>query len=259
MRTWAVIMQKGGAGRTVLTVSLACHAAKQGLATLAINLDRQLSLDAWFKARLASRIPNDRLHVISANVGELPFLLQDAARQGVALVIIDAAPHARHGIIDICRLSDLVLMPVKPAVWDIIALRNTVEVLSLSRTNAYNTAVTTALDKAIAVLNCVDSRSSVADQALDALDSMGIRHICKTRIAERIEVRKAAAIGQGICEFASHGKSAAEFAELFTEIVQWHSVTARAQSALNFRAFEQEKQSVSAHDVNANAAPNYQQ
>jgi chromosome partitioning protein len=195
-------MQKGGVGRTVLTVSLACHAAIQGFTTLAINLDRQPPLHAWSKARLASKIPNDRLQVISANIGELPFLLQEAARQGVNLVIIDTAPYAKREIIDVCRLSEIVLMPVKPAVWNIVALRETVEVLSLSKTSAYGTAVTAALDKAVVVLNCVDSRTSEADQALEALDGLGVKYICKTRIGERIDVRKAAAIGQGVCEFA---------------------------------------------------------
>jgi chromosome partitioning protein len=229
MRTWAVIMQKGGVGRTVLTVSLACHAAKQGLATLAINLDRQPSLHAWFKARLASKVPNDCLQVIGASIGELRFLLQDAARQGVKLVIIDTPPQARREIIEVCRLSELVLMPVKPAAWDISALGETLEVLSLSRTSAYSTAIMTPVEKALAVLNCVDGRNSEAEQALQAFDGLGIRHICRTHIGERIEVRKAAAIGQGVCEFAPSGKSAAEFAELFNEIVQWHSTTAKPE------------------------------
>ncbi|MGA7324451.1 MAG: ParA family protein [Rhodomicrobium sp.] len=229
MRTWAVVMQKGGVGRTVLTVSLACHAAQQGITTLAINLDTQPPLCAWFKARLASKIPNDRLQVISANVRELPFLLQQAERQGVKLVIIDTTPHAKREIIEICRLSDIVLMPVKPAVWDIAALRETVEVLSLSKTSARGTATTAALDKAIVVLNCVDSRTSEAEQALKAFDGLGVKYICKTRIGERIEVRKAAAIGRGVCEFAPHGKTATEFAQLFNEIIQWHSATAKIQ------------------------------
>jgi chromosome partitioning protein len=238
MRIWSVIMQKGGVGRTVLTVSLACHAAKQGFTTLAINLDRQPPLHAWSKARLASNIPNDRLQVISANIGELPFLLQEAARQGVNLVIIDTAPYAKREIIDICRLSEIVLMPIKPAVWDIVALRETVEVLSLSKTSAYGTGA--ALDKAIVVLNCVDSRTSEADQALEALDGLGVKYICKTRIGERIDVRKAAAIGQGVCEFAPHGKTAAEFAALFNEIVQWHSATAMKRPEPSFSTIHQE-------------------
>ena len=137
MHIWAAIMQKGGAGRTVLTVNLACQAAKQGLTTLVINLDRQPPLHAWFQARLASEIPNDRLQVISASMGELPFLLEEAARQGVNLVIIDTAPHVKREIIEISRLSETVLMPVRPAVWDIAGLRETLEILSLSKTGAY--------------------------------------------------------------------------------------------------------------------------
>lgn len=233
MRIWAVVMRKGGVGRTVLTVSLACQAAKQGLTTLAINLDAQPPLHDWFNARLAANVPNDRLQVIGAKIGELPFLLGEAKRRGVKLAIIDTAPHAKREILDVCRLSELVLMPVKPAVWDIIALRETVEVLSLSKTSAYGTAVAGALDKAIVVLNCVDRRTGEVEQALKAFDGLGVRYICKTRIGERIEVRKAAAIGQGVCEFAPHGKAAAEFAALFNEIVQWHSVAANAWPRLS--------------------------
>jgi chromosome partitioning protein len=227
-------MRKGGTGRTVFTVSLACHAAKLGLTALAINFDTQPPLRAWFKARLASKVPNGRLQVLGANIGELPFLLQEAARQGVNLAIIDTAPYAGREIIEICRLSDLVLMPVKPAVWDIDALRETVEVLSLSNTSANGSFIASALDKAIVALNCVDNRNAEAGQAQKALRDMGVRYICKTRISERIEVRKAAALGQGVCEFAPHGKAAAEFAALFTEIIQWHSAAAPARSGPNF-------------------------
>jgi cellulose biosynthesis protein BcsQ len=148
---------------------------------------------------LGSKIPNDRLQVIGANIGELRFLLQEAARKGVNLVVIDTPPQGRREIIEVCRLSELVLMPLKPAVWDIIELGETLEALSLSRTSAYSTAITTPLDKAVAVLNCVDSRTSEVEQALEAFDGLGIRHICRTHIGERIEVRKAAAIGQGVC------------------------------------------------------------
>jgi chromosome partitioning protein len=234
MHIWAAIMQKGGAGRTALTVNLACHAAKQGFTTLVVNLDRQLPLHAWFQARLASEIPNDRLQVISASMGELPFLLEEAARQGVKLVIIDTARHAKREIIDISRLSEIVLMPVRPAVWDIAGLRETLEILSLSNTGAYATADIAALDKALVVLNCVTSRTGETRQTLDVLEGLRVKYICKTRIGERIEVRKAAAIGQGVCEFAPHGKTAAEFAGLFDEIVQWHSTAAKNQAEPGF-------------------------
>jgi len=227
-------MQKGGAGRTVLTVNLACHAAKQGFTALVINLDRQPPLHAWFQARLASEIPSDRLQVISASIGELPYLLEEAARQGVKLVIIDTAPHSKREIIEISRLSEIVLMPVRPAVWDIAGLCETLEILSLSKTGAYGTADMAARDKALVVLNCVNSSTSEAGQALIALNGLDVKYICKTRIGERIEVRKAAAIGQGVCEFAPHGKTAAEFAGLFNEIVEWHRTVAKKQTEPDF-------------------------
>jgi chromosome partitioning protein len=233
MRIWAVVMCKGGVGRTVLTVSLACQAAKQGLKTLAINLNAQPPLHAWFKTRLASTIPNDHLQVIGAKAGELPFLLNEARHQGIKLVLIDTVPCARGEIIDVCRLSELILMPVKPAAWDLLALHETAEILSSSRTSTYGAAAIGALEKAIVVLNCAGGRTREAEEALKALDGSGVKYICKTRIGERIEVRKAAEIGQGVCEFAPHGKAAAEFAALFHEIVQWHSLTAKPWPSAN--------------------------
>jgi chromosome partitioning protein len=240
MRIWAAIMQKGGAGRTVLAVNLACHAAQQGFTALVINVDRQPPLNAWFKARLASEIPNDRLQVMSASIGELPFLLEEAARQGVKLVIIDTAPHAKREIIEISRLCEIVLIPVRPAVWDIAGLRETLEILSLSNTGAYGTADMAALDKALVVLNCVNSRTGETAEALKALDGLGVKYVCKTRIGERIEVRRAAAAGQGVCEFAPHGKTAAEFAGLFNEIVQWQGPEAMEQAEPDFSVISPE-------------------
>jgi hypothetical protein len=93
------------------------------------------------------------------------------------------------------------------------------------------------------VLNCVTSRTGETGQALKALDGLGINYICKTRIGERIEVRKAAAAGQGVCEFSPHGKTAAEFAGLFNEIVQWHSTAATNQGEPRFSIMREETRS----------------
>jgi MinD-like ATPase involved in chromosome partitioning or flagellar assembly len=167
---------------------------------------------------------------MSANSGELPFLLEEAARQGVKLAIIDTTPHAKREIIEISRLCEILLMPVRPSAWDIAGLRETLEILSLSNTGASESADTAALDKALVVLNCVTSRTGEARQSLEALDDLGVKYICKARIGERIEVRKAAAAGQGVCDFSPHGKTAAEFAELFNEIIQWHSRATKKQA-----------------------------
>ena len=58
MKTVSVIAQKGGAGKTTLSLSLACAAAAEGLSAVVIDLDPQASAAIWSAVgRLAGLTP----------------------------------------------------------------------------------------------------------------------------------------------------------------------------------------------------------
>ena len=87
MRTIAVVSQKGGAGKTTLSVHLAVAAARAGYSVAVIDLDQQATAAQWADWR-----NDDTVAVVAAPHGRLLPTLEEARRSEVDLVIIDSPP-----------------------------------------------------------------------------------------------------------------------------------------------------------------------
>ncbi|HEX4077922.1 MAG TPA: ParA family protein [Rhizomicrobium sp.] len=87
MKTVAMLSQKGGTGKTTLTLHLAVAAEAAGRATVVIDLDPQASAAGWKDSRKA-----EAPAVISVPAARLPQALQAAQDGGADLVLIDTAP-----------------------------------------------------------------------------------------------------------------------------------------------------------------------
>src|SRR5215472_14085842 len=106
MKTVAVISQKGGSGKTTLSLHLAVEAEIAGRATAIIDLDPQSSAALWKDSREA-----EGPVVVSSQASRLEQVLEAAGKHGVALAIIDTAPHSESAALAAARASDLVLIP----------------------------------------------------------------------------------------------------------------------------------------------------
>jgi chromosome partitioning protein len=83
----AVIAQKGGTGKTTLTLALAVAAQLAGKVTAVIDLDPQATASNWSDRREA-----DSPVVVSAQPARLPHVLTSAETSGAAMVLIDTPP-----------------------------------------------------------------------------------------------------------------------------------------------------------------------
>ena len=114
METVAILSGKGGAGKTTLAVHLAVTSVQSGHSTALIDLDPQASAFSWHQTRLndvASPV------VISAHAARLLEILDTAKKKGVALTIIDTAPHAETPALAAARAASLVLIPCRPSIY----------------------------------------------------------------------------------------------------------------------------------------------
>ena len=110
MKVLGLLSRKGGSGKTTLAVHLAVMAQASGRRTLLIDLDPQRSAAAWWRAR-----DGETPQLVEAEPGQLSDLLDAARADGVGLVVIDTRPSIEADAVQVAKLSDLVLIPTRPA------------------------------------------------------------------------------------------------------------------------------------------------
>ena len=198
MRTLAIISQKGGAGKTTLAinVSVAAERATGGKVTI-IDLDPQASAASWGDSREQASPA-----VISAQASRLPQCLEGARKAGVQFAIIDTAPHSESAAIAAARAADLVLIPCRPAILDLRAISNTVDLVKLAGTPA------------AVVLNSVPPRGSLADEAAEAIAGYDVP-LVPVRITQRAGFVHSLTLGRSIQEYEPSGKGAQEIQQLY--------------------------------------------
>jgi chromosome partitioning protein len=202
VQIWAFVSQKGGSGKTTLATHLAVHAEEQGETTVLIDLDPQASAVAWYNVR-----GSDAPTVASVSPEDLAGRLEAVAAAGATLALIDTAPHTDRGALVAIRAADQIIMPVRPSFLDVAALRDTVRLLEMAE----------KVDAAIAVLNAVPSRGSLADEAEEALATFKVR-VAPERIGQRNPLANAIPQGKGVTEFAPKDPAAAEIKALWRRL-----------------------------------------
>jgi chromosome partitioning protein len=90
MKTVAVISQKGGSGKSTLSIHLATEAARAGGKALLIDLDPQGNAVRW-AARRGEELPPD---VSAESPASIESVLINAVRDGYDIVFFDTAPNA---------------------------------------------------------------------------------------------------------------------------------------------------------------------
>ena len=117
MKTLSLIAQKGGTGKTTLSIHLAVRASLDGIKVLLLDVDPQASATAWWRRRSES-IPA----LVQADWQDLADKLDTARRHDYGLVVIDTAPHSSEEARTCAGLSDRVCIPTRPAILDLDAI-----------------------------------------------------------------------------------------------------------------------------------------
>lgn len=202
MKTIAIISQKGGSGKTTVAVHLAVCAERAGKTGAIIDLDPQASAAEWSSRRTA-----DTPEVIRAAPEQLSALLEQAKANGADFAIVDTAPHSDRAATIAAVLADVILIPCRPAVFDISAIPTTLEILKLAGRK----------DRAAILLNAVPPQGRTGDEAAEGLAALA--RVSPVRMGQRAAYSHAVNDGRSVEEFEPHGKAAEEIRSLYHYIM----------------------------------------
>ena len=113
--------RKGGAGKSTLTAHLAAFAHQAGHRCLLVDADPQGSLTLWHAMR------PDRQPPLQNAARGIDRLLTFAQLNGYEWVFIDTAPTTWVVVQEAIRVATMVVIPVRPAFFDIAAVQDTVK------------------------------------------------------------------------------------------------------------------------------------
>jgi chromosome partitioning protein len=202
MKTLAIIAQKGGSGKTTLAVHLAMCATRQKFKTALIDLDPQGSAYRWNE----SREDGHKLDAVQTNSGQLAAILKQAQAGGVDLAIIDTAPHSDSTAAVAAQFADVVLIPCRPARFDLDAIATTAQIAKVAKTPA-------------AIILNAAPRGKLAEEARVALQRQGFT-VMTTILHQRAAYSHAVIDGRSVHEYEPDGKAAAEIDELYNHITE---------------------------------------
>ena len=207
----ALVGNKGGAGKTTLSINLAAGLAKKA-SVVVVDADPQGSAIQWNVFTGAS-MPVPVLEARDDKGDELSKQLVELSQQ-YEYVVVDCPPsvHAPQTtrVLETC---DLALIPGQPSPVDLWATVHTEKAVQHARES--NTDL-----RAVLVINQLEPRTTLSRLVRDALSEIGLP-VANTALHRRAIFRNSALEGKNVFEMGSRGLQAAgEIDELIHEVIK---------------------------------------
>jgi chromosome partitioning protein len=203
MKTIVIANQKGGSGKSTLTVHLAAAAEQAGDGPVVItDTDPQGTAGDWFNQRKRSGLDTPRYAPLA--LADLGDRLQALDAAGAAYLFIDTAPSVGAVNAELFAAADLILIPLNPTPADLRALVKGLPVVKASGT-PFNF-----------VLARVRANLRNNDGTALALEALGL--VLPTRMHERVIYAETFAHGKTALEIDPQGVAAQEVAALWSVV-----------------------------------------
>lgn len=203
-----VLNQKGGVGKTTISVCLAASLARTGARVLLIDADPQGSALDWAAARSGDPLlsvvglPRATIHKEIAQIS-----------YGYDHVVIDGPPRVTDLARSAIMASDVVIIPVQPSPYDIWAADEVVKLIAEARVYKENLKATFVVNRKIA-------NTAIGRDVGEALAAYQLPSLCAT-ITQRVIFAEAAASGLAVYEIDERGPAAEEIEAVLAEILEF--------------------------------------
>jgi chromosome partitioning protein len=196
--------RKGGSGKSTLTAHIAAHAHKSSRPCLLIDADPQGSLTLWHGLR-GSGEP-----ALKSGLRGISDIVKNAKRDGYEWVFVDTAPTVSAAVTDAIRSATLVVIPARPTVFDLSAVRETIDIARTAR-KPYAVIINAAPYKRD------DAESPIVTQAREQLAKLRVP-VWGGQITQRTAFSLSLADGEGVKEYDASSPAASEIGRLWTAI-----------------------------------------
>ncbi len=142
--------QKGGVGKSTLTFNLAAN-LRDNAKVCIVDMDMQGSL---FNIRELSEVP-----IFSSND------LDKVLKEDYDFVFIDTPPYLSSNLSDLCKISDLIIIPTKAGILDLLAIKSTIQLVKECGME----------DRAVIVFNMVKPNTSLTEDIKKQLEEYDVR------------------------------------------------------------------------------------
>ena len=197
--------RKGSSGKSTLTAQIAAQASRSSRSCLLIDADPQGSLTLWHGLRGTGE------PAIKNGVRGVTEILK-AAKRDYDWAFIDTPPTMSAVVTDAIKAATLVIIPTRPTVFDLTAVRETID-LCRSVRKPYAVAINAAPVKRD------EQESPIVTQAREGLAKLRVP-VWGGQITQRTNFSLSIAAGEGAREFDPNSPAAAEVGRLWAAITK---------------------------------------
>jgi chromosome partitioning protein len=206
---YAFLNQKGGVGKTTLSLHVAGALARSGQRVLLIDADPQQSAMKWSSVR-SGKIMFSVIGMAKATLHkEIGALAADYDH-----VVIDGPPRVTELARSIILASDMVVIPVQPSPFDVWAAAETIDLIKEAR--VFKESL-----KAVIAINRKIVNTAIGRDVRDALSGLELP-ILVSDVSQRVGFAEAVASGQTVLDTDPDGLAAREVISLVRELVGEH-------------------------------------